>query len=439
MENKCIWSWWFLNEYGVCPFDTRNALKDNPYAGTHRIQWNDIEVPVDGNYNIEVAVDDTVDLSIIESQRATGGTGGDPVVIQKKGFKGDSSKGTGVSSYTRFLRKGKHKIIADLYQKPGGRFSFDSASTTKKATISARFRRNGNGYEMVVDGSGTADINFSLRVDDNPNISGDSLSSVEIGLPPNDYIKLKRTRSGGKFKEKEVITGSARFEGGRTYIVKVNGRSSRGGTVLRSANSLGFDDNIDNGFDLNSELKITRVKNIQPGEVKGVNPMALAVKITLEQEQGLVVSPRSWNDNPMGVALTIDAPVPEPPQEPPIIGEGRCPNNPIWTTRSGNSSERWYPVNNPNWGAFMNRFALSPIPPRVEPGTDGPNITYVNTWDINIPYRGYYGIKGTCDNRGRILIDGSEVHRLQGFKKVSPSTSKVLLEEGSHILLLLRC
>ena len=67
------------------------------------------------------------------------------------------------------------------------------------------------------------------------------------------------------FKEKEVITGSARFEGGRTYIVKVNGRSSRGGTVLRSANSLGFDDNIDNGFDLNSELKI-RVKNIQPGE-----------------------------------------------------------------------------------------------------------------------------------------------------------------------------
>ena len=111
MENKCIWSWWILNEYGVCPFDTRNALKDNPYAGTHRIQWNDIEVPVDGNYNIEVAVDDTVDLSIIESQRATGGTGGDPVVIQKKGFKGDSSKGTGVSSYTRFLRKGKHKIM----------------------------------------------------------------------------------------------------------------------------------------------------------------------------------------------------------------------------------------------------------------------------------------------------------------------------------------
>ena len=425
----------FINEYGVCPFDTRNPLEDNPYAGTHRIQWDNIEVPVDGNYNIEVAVDDTVDLSIIESSRATGGTGGDPVVIQKKGFKGDSSKSTGVSSYTRFLRKGKHKIIADLYQKPGGRFSFNPASTSKKATISARFRRNGNEYEMVVDGSGTAEIDFSLRMDDNPDTAGDSLSSVEIGLPPNDYIKLKRTRRGSKFREKEVITGSARFEAGRTYPVRVNGRARRGGTVLRNANSLGFDDNIDNGFDLNGELKINRLKNIKPASVKGINPMMLAVKITLEQEQGLVISPQSWNNNPMGVAMTIDAPIPEPPQEPPIVGQGRCPNNPIWTTRSANSSERWYPVTlDARWSAFTNRFALSPIPPRVEPGTDGPNINYVNSWDINIPYRGYYGIKGTCDNRGRILIDGDEVYRLEGFKKNSPSTRKILLEEGPHTI-----
>lgn len=424
----------FLNEYGVCPFDTRNALKDNPYAGTHRIQWDNIEVPADGNYNIEVEVDDTVDLSIIESSRATGGTGGDPVIIQKKGFKGDSSKSTGVSSYTRFLRKGKHKIIADLYQKPGGRFSFDSASTSKKANISARFRRNGNEYEMVVDGSGTAEINFSLRMDDNPDIKGDSLSSVRIGKGAKDSIVLKRTRNGNKFKEKEVITGSARFEAGRTYPVIVNGRSSTGGTVLRNPNVLGFDDNIDNGFDLNGELKIVRLKNIQPAEVKGINPMALAVRITAEVEQGKVLSSRSWNDNPMGVALTIDAPIPEPPQEPPIVGQGRCPNNPIWTTRFPNSSSRWYPVNNFNWGAFMNRFALSPLPPRVEPGTDGPNINYVNTWDINVPYRGYYGFKGTADNKGRILVDGTEVYQLEGFKKSSPSTRKVLLEEGPHTI-----
>ena len=27
----------FMNEYGVCPFDTLNTLPDNPYAGTHEI------------------------------------------------------------------------------------------------------------------------------------------------------------------------------------------------------------------------------------------------------------------------------------------------------------------------------------------------------------------------------------------------------------------
>ena len=425
----------FINEYGVCPFDTRKSLDHNPYAGEHRIQWDDISFPADGNYTIEVGVDDTVKLTILESSRETGGTGSDPVIIEKKGFKGDSSKSTGVSSYTRFFRKGKHKIIADLYQKPGGAFSFDPASTTKKATISARFRQNGNNYELVVDGSGTAQIDFALRMDDNPNISGDSLSAIKIGLPPNDYIQLKRTRSGGKFKEKEVITGSALFDAGRTYPVQVIGQSRGSGIVQRKANILVFDDNIGNGFDLNGELKINRVKNIQPASVKGINPMMLAVKITAEVEQGMIVSARSWNDNPMGVALTIDAPIPEPPQEPPIVGEGRCPNNPIWTTRSGNSSERWYPVTlDQRWSAFMNRFALSPIPPRVEPGTDGPNITYVNSWDINIPYRGFYGIKGTCDNKGRLLIDGSEVYQLEGFRKVSPSTSKVLLEEGPHTI-----
>ncbi len=25
----------FLNDYGVCPFDTKLELKDNPYAGDH--------------------------------------------------------------------------------------------------------------------------------------------------------------------------------------------------------------------------------------------------------------------------------------------------------------------------------------------------------------------------------------------------------------------
>ena len=30
----------FINDYGICPFDTTIKLPDNPYAGTHEIRWN---------------------------------------------------------------------------------------------------------------------------------------------------------------------------------------------------------------------------------------------------------------------------------------------------------------------------------------------------------------------------------------------------------------
>ena len=54
----------FLNNYGVCPFNTRKPLPDNPYAGTHVIRWEHINFPADGNYDIEVDADDSVKLFI---------------------------------------------------------------------------------------------------------------------------------------------------------------------------------------------------------------------------------------------------------------------------------------------------------------------------------------------------------------------------------------
>jgi ribosomal protein L31E len=57
-----------------------------------------------------------------------------------------------------------------------------------------------------------------------------------------------------------------------------------------------------------------------------------------------IISSRSWNENPMGLALTIDAPNPPIPQEPKPQQEGRCPTNPIWTTRFPGAAETWYPV-----------------------------------------------------------------------------------------------
>ena len=62
----------------------------------------------------------------------------------------------------------------------------------------------------------------------------------------------------------------------------------------------------------------------------------------------------------------------------------------------------------------------------------GGGITYSNTWPLEIPYDGFYGIKGTADNAGRILIDGQEVYKLKGFKNQSPKIEKVKLTQGKH-------
>ena len=65
----------------------------------------------------------------------------------------------------------------------------------------------------------------------------------------------------------------------------------------------------------------------------------------------------------MGVALTIDAPLPPIPQEPIINQDGRCPRSPTWTTRFPGAKEQWWPVNWPargdlKWSKFQNRYAL---------------------------------------------------------------------------------
>ena len=111
----------FMNEYGVCPFDTKDTLPDNPYAGTHNIRWNNVNFPISGNYTIRVAVDDNVDLKI--------GTvkGGNVLTISKKGYTfpaGGGIKSTGVGTYVRYIEAGRYSIEANLTQIPGGQFGF---------------------------------------------------------------------------------------------------------------------------------------------------------------------------------------------------------------------------------------------------------------------------------------------------------------------------
>ena len=414
----------FIGGFGVCPFNTRKPLDGNPYAGTHIINWKSVDFPIDGNYNIEVEVDDSVKLVI-----------GDEV-IEKNGFVGDSNKGTGKSNFTKFFKKGKHNIRAELYQKPGGRFSFDGDGKPSSTKVTARFVRRGDQNYLKVDGSGTADISFRLRTDDNPRTAGVFASEIRIGKGPNDSIVLKRSRSGRGIKEREVISGTSTFEAGREYLVRAVGSSSgTGSQIENNGNTIGYDDDITNGYDMNGELTITKIKNLDQKFVKGINPMALAINIQLVASEVERVSPKTWNENPMGAALAIDAPLPPIPQEPIPLGEGRCPRNPIWTTRFPGGEKKWWPVTHPAWSKFTNRFALSPLPPLSTLNSDGGgNITYDNTWNIDIPYDGFYGVKGSSDNAGRILIDGQEVYKLKGFKNQSPKIEKVKLLKGNHTI-----
>ena len=186
------------------------------------------------------------------------------------------------------------------------------------------------------------------------------------------------------------------------------------------------------------------------------NPMAFAMKIMSPgAEEVEVISPRSWVDNPMGVALKIDPPLPPIPQEPVPRAPGRCPNNPIWSTRFPGGQKSWWPVTHANqdgsktWSKFMNRFATSPIPPLSSKGSAQGGIVFSNSWNVEIPYDGFYGMKGTVDNGGRILVDGKVIlqggyfpeaqfrgpnRSLEGFGSETPQTVKFPLTQGNHTI-----
>ena len=99
-------------------------LKDNPYAGDHTIVWPNVNFPIDGNYQIEIEVDDNVDLTI-----------GNQVNLTKKGFVEGTSIGTGKLKTTRFIKGGNYNITAKLNQLAGGSFGFKAQDGKQKAKV----------------------------------------------------------------------------------------------------------------------------------------------------------------------------------------------------------------------------------------------------------------------------------------------------------------
>ncbi len=282
-------------------------------------------------------------------------------------------------------------------------------------------------YYIQVGGTGIVNITFKMDVNDAYYIAG--IAASEIRVPSESgTISLKRKStisiSGQSFpnayEKEETIKKSGKFAGGKTYgpIEIINQNPTGLPPKLSGSKKLELRDA--EGDDANIKFEID---NIEP-QKSTVSNVAT----------GTVVSSKSWNENPMGISVTIDAPPQPVPQEKPPVQEGRCPPNPIWSTRFPSAKENWYPVRFPKWSKFLNRYALSPVKPLDTPGSDSGGISYSNSWNVNAPFRGYYKVRGEVDDIAKIYVDGNLVLDLSRRVGKTSGSEKVLLEEGNHTI-----
>ena len=281
----------------------------------------------------------------------------------------------------------------------------------------------------------TTNYNIKVHVDDNVEISiGDQVTFTKIG-----FTHGKDATTYDSFGDAVEAVGKGKFghtgETTHTYYIKA-------GTYPISV----------------------KLHQIPGGRWPTTNPMALAIDIQAEVAYKTIADPKSWNENPMGVALSIEAPTPAPPPAvvPPVIEEGECPTSSIlWHTRMKPEGAPWYPVKFKYWDKWMNKYAISPIPPLSSAGSDGTGNSdgWKQSWIVNAPYEGEYTLKGTVDNFGVIEVDGVEVaSRIddpnvafadEEFKRAGldvaikpantednawPTKTKFYMSEGEHLL-----
>ena len=388
----------FLNEYGVCPFDTKKTIDGNPYAGVHDIVWQNINFPVDGNYDIQVAVDDDVKLEF---------DGPTKDVIDKQGFQDTRSdgktgrgftKGTGPSKYVRYFKKGNYKIKAALKQIPGGDFSFELKKPgPKEAKVTFDIAVGGHyGNQMTIKELGI-DVHKAYG---GQGVTQSFTKDVEIG---KEYeVEFTSIRKRGRQR-------STDFRGDAIQL-------SNNGRKINLEDRLGRKKSTDYK-DLITSVNQGQFYDIQGNKAKfrlgkkssGINPMALGVKITTSFTEKERISKLSWNQNPMGVALTIDSPAPPKPVMPTPIQEGRCPSNPMWSTRFKENKVKkttlWHPVRFDGWSPFLNKYAMSPVPPLNTPDTDSGGDLFINEWDVEVMHDGWYKLKAEVDDIGKIYVD----------------------------------
>jgi hypothetical protein len=449
----------FINEQGVCPFDTSVQLKDNPYAGTHRIVWDNIDFPFDGSYSIDIEVDDNVKLTF-------SGSKGD-IIISKKGFS-SPSKGTGKTTETRFFKAGKYKIIADLEQIPGGKFGFAEGKNINPMALAVEVSVATTTQEVISPKSWNENpMGISVTIDaPEPTVPQEPVPAQE-GRCPNNPIWTTR------FPTKTEKWYPVKFPGPRTIteIVTTNVAtptlekkevefSVYGQGAFRDLSFVftavdGSHTFTLYGVDKNKKTRKDKVQ-IKPN----INYIVVAKEDSTKfssVEQGLIKGGTKAKENGIGTSNKIFADYIKSGNDNDDIqiaaavgtftssnkrkakNSGRSTYDLVYrfdaaptTKNSTTTSTRTFDA--PGWSRFMNRYAISPVKPLDTPGSDKAGATYSTSWDIDIPYDGFYGVKGTRDNTGRILIDNNEVSKLDGFNVDDPKLVKTFITKGRHTI-----
>ena len=104
---------------------------------------------------------------------------------------------------------------------------------------------------------------------------------------------------------------------------------------------------------------------------------------------------------------------------------------PLQVTALNKKSRVIHKVTHPAWSEFMNRYAVSPVPPSNVPGSDFAGIEHTLEWEEDFPYDGDYNFRYSADNVADIYLDNILVGRTTRFKD-SPDKLKKFVTAGVH-------
>ena len=414
----------FMNSYAISPVSASN-VRGSDFAGRlFTFEWTE-DFPLDGDYIFRGLCDNNAQLYVDNLKVANLGGFADAVKPIKK-----------------TIKKGLHNIRVDLLNVPLG----ESGSIQTRTVF--------NTVNFISKANRTLWRAKPFRWNGTDTFNSLMNKSAVLPFDPESNEAQKQSFSG----EHEIIWSNVNFPTDGLYTIQF----AVDDAVDLNIGDFQISSNGNDGirwreitrthfFKAGNYRIQTRLKQDYRGALSRGNPMGIAINITVGEVLTNIISPVSWNQNPMGVSLTIDAPEPTVPQEPAPVQEGRCPPNPIWSTRFPGAKERWYPVRfngskSPQgakqpWGDFFNRYAISPVPPLDTPGSDAGGTLFTNSWEIDIPYDGFYNFAVQRDNTARLYVDGNLAFDVKtsgddiwkNFRD-KPKFQKVFISKGRHTI-----